>query len=146
MQAGLDSLGSVELRNAVGAAFQLDLPATAAFDYPSIGALAKYVASRLPAFQEEAVPDRVGNASAAIPAARRLRAPPSRGMQMQQRQPASDGHTTNDVALAVSAAVAEVLGTVPGAEQPLMEVNRSCVLCASFSLHGRSRTCLTCMN
>ena len=122
-------MGSVELRNAVGAAFQLDLPATAAFDCPSIGALAKYVASRLPAFQEGAVPDKCCDASAASPAARRLRAPPSCWMQNQQRQPASHGQTTDDVALAVSAAVAEVLGTVPGAEQPLMEVRCVCIVC-----------------
>lgn len=48
-QAGLDSLGAVELRNAVGAAFGLELLATAAFDYPSPAALAAFIARTLPA-------------------------------------------------------------------------------------------------
>ena len=46
MEAGLDSIGAVELRNAVSSAFGLDLPATATFDYPSTDALAKYIASK----------------------------------------------------------------------------------------------------
>ena len=45
MEAGLDSLGAVELRNALGAAFGLDLPPTVTLDYPSIAALADYIAS-----------------------------------------------------------------------------------------------------
>ena len=46
-EAGLDSLGSVELRSSLGATFDLELPATLAFDYPSIDALAKFIASQL---------------------------------------------------------------------------------------------------
>ena len=46
METGLDSIASVELRNAVSAAFGLELPATATFDYPTVAALAGFVASR----------------------------------------------------------------------------------------------------
>ena len=45
MEAGLDSLGSVELRNALSSRFSIELGPTATFDYPSIAALAQHVAS-----------------------------------------------------------------------------------------------------
>lgn len=41
------SAGSVELKNAVGSLFGLELPATLAFDYPTVEALAGYIAARL---------------------------------------------------------------------------------------------------
>lgn len=43
MEAGLDSIGAVELRNAVNTKFGIELPATATFDYPSADALARFV-------------------------------------------------------------------------------------------------------
>lgn len=45
MEAGLDSLGAVELRNALSARLALDLPATVTLDFPSIGALAAHLAT-----------------------------------------------------------------------------------------------------
>ena len=51
MEAGLDSLGAVELRNALGHRFGIPTPATLAFDHPSINALAAFIASTLPTAQ-----------------------------------------------------------------------------------------------
>ena len=49
MQAGLDSLGAVELRNALSSAFGIPIPASVAFDYPTQEALASYISSQLAA-------------------------------------------------------------------------------------------------
>ena len=46
MEAGLDSLGAVELRTKLGAEFGMELPATVTFDHPSVAALAKFLAGQ----------------------------------------------------------------------------------------------------
>ena len=47
MEAGLDSLGALDLRNAAAAHFAVDLPATLVIDYPSLSALAPYISGLL---------------------------------------------------------------------------------------------------
>lgn len=47
MEAGLDSLGATELQASLGAAFGMDLPATATIDHPTSAALAAYITSLL---------------------------------------------------------------------------------------------------
>lgn len=122
----------MELRNAVGAAFEMELPATVAFDYPTVAALSKYVAGRLPsqaaaASQPDAA-DGGWEEEGDVPQASRQRTRRSRRPRQQQQRPAAAAGT-EAVAEAVSAAAAEVLGSTPSPDQPLMEVsqpNRAC--------------------
>ena len=55
MEAGLDSLGAVELRNALSTAFASELPATVTLDYPSVAALSTYIASLQPPAEQLAI-------------------------------------------------------------------------------------------
>ena len=47
MEAGMDSMSSMELRKRLSANFKLELPATVAFDFPSIHTLAGHISSQL---------------------------------------------------------------------------------------------------
>ena len=47
MEAGLDSMGALELRTSLQARFGLDLPATLTFDYPTIAALSRFLSGQL---------------------------------------------------------------------------------------------------
>lgn len=46
-QAGLDSLGAVELRNAIASEFGIEVTATLAFDYPTVNAVAGFILAAL---------------------------------------------------------------------------------------------------
>lgn len=45
MASGLDSLGAVELRNALEKSLQIQLPSTIVFDYPTISTMSQYIVS-----------------------------------------------------------------------------------------------------
>jgi acyl carrier protein len=47
IDAGLDSLGAVELRDAVNVAVGMELPSTVVFDYPSVGAMSGFIVSQM---------------------------------------------------------------------------------------------------
>lgn len=51
----LCAAGLVELRNGVATVFDMELPATATFDHPSVAALAAFIAGRLAPADEEVV-------------------------------------------------------------------------------------------
>ena len=46
MEAGLDSLAAVELRNAIASAFSITLPTTLAFDFPTMAAIAQHISDQ----------------------------------------------------------------------------------------------------
>jgi hypothetical protein len=83
MDAGLDSLGAVELRSSLESKLAVQLPATVVFDYPSITDLTRYVTSLLP----EPVGVVSAASAAATPAPMPLRAAPAAagGTPLQQQ-------------------------------------------------------------
>lgn len=56
MEAGLDSLAAIELRNNIQARFDLELPVTITFDHPTVNALASYIYDRLSGAHTQTVP------------------------------------------------------------------------------------------
>ena len=44
----MDSLGAIELRNAIASSYGVSLPATAAFDYPTVGHMAAFIVRSWP--------------------------------------------------------------------------------------------------
>ena len=53
LQAGLDSLGAVELRNSISSQFNVGVPATLAFDYPTESALVDFIVSKMESTQRK---------------------------------------------------------------------------------------------
>ena len=120
MSAGLDSLGSLELRNALATRFAVDLPATVTFDHPTPLALGAFVHQQL---ARSAVP---------TPSAVQRRLPlrslqatrlPTTTFPPAKVQPASSAA----VEAQLSDILRDVLGKAVEEDQPLMEVRLPCV-------------------
>ena len=115
MAAGLDSLGMVELRNALQTKLGLQLPSTLVFDYPTANDIAAYVMAQLLATSAAASQGRQSQAaqlmmSELLPVD-----------QQHKQQPSVMAHTqTTDVTPVVQEVVAGVLGVAPAGDTPLM--------------------------
>ena len=120
MQAGLDSLATVELRNTLASKFGVDLPATAVLDYPTSAALAGFIAQHA----QGAAPGHSDGIKISR-AAPTLRRRAGAGMRLRGQQVGQDGMQAaallDSVATQVSAVVESVLGHPVAAAQPLME-------------------------
>ena len=104
--AGLDSLGATDLRKVNAERFGAFMPATLAFDFPTVRALAPFVAQRA------ALADQ-----AAAPA----------GQNQGQHLPSASAETAVQVLHITLDVLADVLGSVIHPDTPLMEVMAPCL-------------------
>ncbi len=113
MEAGLDSLGAVELRDTLASQFAIDIPATLIFNHPTAAAIAAFLSSRL----SLAIPPTAGAASpAAIPAPRAVGHPHL--STLDATHPA--GPTKDEVMAVILETLQELVGLQVQPMQPLM--------------------------
>ena len=99
----------MELRTALGTAFDLELPATATFDFPTIEGLARFIAQQ----QQEAL-DLLPAPPAPAPAPEPAQAATAPAVAAARVDPAA-------VAQKIGAVVRRMLGVAVDEQQPLME-------------------------
>ena len=118
MDAGLDSLGAVELRNSLAKSAGMELPGTLVFDYPSAGALAGFLETQMASPAD--VEDEDDDSFEVEPRAPRR----SRRLQKRSIRPgagmAVSGQTTA-IRSQVLDIVSAVLGATVGSDEPLMD-------------------------
>ena len=121
MEAGLDSLGAVELCTTLANTFSLDLPATITFDYPTTAALAAFISSQASTSAETAPSQTSQGAMTFLESAGDF----LQAFSMDQSMPGDAPHgfmvTPQQVQGQVQQVVQSMLGASIGADQPLME-------------------------
>ncbi|KAK3233921.1 hypothetical protein CYMTET_55810 [Cymbomonas tetramitiformis] len=122
MDAGLDSLGAVELRNGLAKAVGMELPGTLVFDYPSVGALAGYLTTQVGGdggMDEDSEEDSDEEYEVAAP--RRRRQVKKASKKKVPKAKASSEEQTQALIAQVTETVAGVIGASPSADEPLMD-------------------------
>lgn len=113
--AGLDSLGAVELRNALVSKLKVTLPGTLIFDYPTINSMVGYI-STLVEPEETRAPTHQQSLQSAY-----LSPPLSDIQQRRQQRPRHPFANPEDIVRRVSDLVETLLGERPGDSQPLLD-------------------------
>ena len=124
MEAGMDSLGAVELRTALNKTFAVDLPATVTFDYPTVSALASCINTELEAMAPVEIEGEANNprqhmgGPGSLLGSRAM----SRSSSTLSLQGANRVETNREeISLRVSSVIRKLLGVSVPADQPLME-------------------------
>lgn len=124
MEAGLDSLAAVELRNGIASAFSITLPATLAFDFPTTAAIAQHIADHAAADDPaEAAHQGALDDFLVATAADEQMADANTALHL------GSGSSMNDLlrttTLNLQTIVADIAGQAVEEQQPMAEVKRS---------------------
>ena len=141
MAAVMDSLAAVELRNAIGSTFSITLPATLAFDFPTLTAIADHVASQALPAEEQADEE----ASWEGPDGRHDDFPDAEEDDSVLDSTASMSDLLRTTTTNLQSIVASIAGEEVGEAQPMVEVSLYAgrfQLDGFVTMHGRYWPCL----